>query len=63
MSISKKIRFEVFKRDSFQCQYCGKTPPNIILEIDHIIPISEEGADDINNLITSCPLIGPSISG
>lgn len=22
-SISKKLRFEVFKRDSFTCQYCG----------------------------------------
>lgn len=23
-SLSKKIRFEVFKRDSFTCQYCGR---------------------------------------
>lgn len=52
--ISKKIRFEVFKRDGFQCAYCGKSPPEIILEIDHIDPISKGGTDDINNLITSC---------
>ena len=25
MSVSKKLRFEVFKRDSFTCQYCGST--------------------------------------
>lgn len=54
MSISKKIRFEVFKRDNFTCQYCGKNPPNIVLEIDHINPISKNGDDNINNLITSC---------
>ena len=52
--ISKKIRFEVFKRDDFTCQYCGKTPPNITLEIDHIQPVSKGGTNDINNLLTSC---------
>jgi hypothetical protein len=54
MSISKKIRFEVFKRDGFKCQYCGQTPPAVTLEVDHINPISKGGEDDINNLITSC---------
>lgn len=54
MAISKKLRFEIFKRDGFTCQYCGKTPPEAILETDHIIPIAEGGTDDINNLITSC---------
>lgn len=53
-SISKKTRFEVFKRDSFTCQYCGKSAPSILLEIDHIKPISKNGDDDITNLITSC---------
>lgn len=54
MSISKKIRFEVFKRDGFQCAYCGKTPPAVILEIDHIDPKSKGGKDSINNLLTAC---------
>jgi len=54
VSISKKIRFEVFKRDDFKCQYCGSTPPNITLEIDHIKPVSKGGTNDINNLVTSC---------
>ena len=52
--ISKKIRFEVFKRDGFRCVYCGKIPPDVILEVDHIIPVSKKGTNDINNLVTSC---------
>lgn len=54
MAISKKIRFEVFKRDGFQCAYCGKTPPQVTLEVDHVDPKSKGGKDDINNLITAC---------
>ena len=53
-TIGKKLRFEVFKRDSFTCQYCGKTAPNVILEIDHINPVAEGGDNSITNLITSC---------
>lgn len=52
--ISKKIRFEVFKRDSFKCQYCGAEPPNVILHVDHIHPVSKDGDNDLLNLITSC---------
>jgi hypothetical protein len=54
MAISKKIRFEVFKRDGFQCRYCGKQPPEVILEIDHIIPRIKNGGDENENLITAC---------
>lgn len=52
--LSKKIRFEVFKRDKFVCQYCGRMAPDIILEVDHIVPVAEGGTDDMLNLITSC---------
>lgn len=53
-AIGKKIRFEVFKRDSFRCQYCGRSAPDVILEVDHIIPVAEGGKNDVMNLITSC---------
>jgi 5-methylcytosine-specific restriction endonuclease McrA len=52
--IAKKIRFNIFKRDGFQCQYCGSVPPTVILEIDHINPVSNGGTNDIDNLITAC---------
>lgn len=53
-SISKSTRFEVFKRDGFKCQYCGRSAPEIMLEIDHIVPVSKGGGNDLLNLITSC---------
>ena len=52
--MSKKIRFEVFKRDSFSCQYCGATPSTTELEVDHIQPVATGGGNDMLNLITSC---------
>ena len=52
--ISKKTRFEVFKRDGFKCVYCGSTPPNISLELDHYLPVCDGGDNDIDNLVTSC---------
>jgi hypothetical protein len=54
MAVGKKLRFEVFKRDGFRCQYCGRTPPAVTLEADHIEPESKGGATDIDNLMTSC---------
>lgn len=53
-ALSKKIRFEVFKRDSFSCQYCGANPPDVILEVDHITPVALGGDNGMDNLITSC---------
>lgn len=52
--LSKSIRFEVFKRDSFACQYCGSKAPDVILEVDHINPISNGGDNELMNLITAC---------
>lgn len=52
--ISKKMRFEVFKRDGFRCQYCGRSAPDVILEVDHITPVSAGGKNSLMNLVTSC---------
>ena len=52
--IPPKLRFEVFKRDKFVCQYCGACGPDVELEIDHIIPVSRGGTDDMKNLKTAC---------
>lgn len=53
-ALSKRTRFRVFERDGFRCQYCGRATPEVVLEIDHVVPIASGGTDAIDNLITSC---------
>jgi len=52
--IAKTARFEVFKRDGFACQYCGRKAPSVVLECDHIVPRASGGKNRISNLITAC---------
>lgn len=52
--MTKRQRFETFQRDGFTCRYCGQKPPDVILEVDHIVPICAGGTDDPANLVTSC---------
>jgi len=54
MSLPKRLRFEVFKRDNFTCQYCGARPPDTVLEVDHVIPQCRGGGDSWDNLTTAC---------
>lgn len=41
----------VFKRDGFQCQYCGTQKD---LTLDHLIPKAKGGKTSWNNLVTAC---------
>jgi len=52
--LSKRVRFEVFKRDGFKCRYCGKTSESVMLEVDHVFPVSKGGTDEPGNLVTAC---------
>lgn len=52
--LSKRLRFEVFKRDGFRCTYCGATPAQSILHVDHVEPVSKGGTDEPCNLVTAC---------
>lgn len=53
-AIPKVVRFEVFKRDKFTCQYCGAKAPDVMLECDHITPHSLTQDNSILNLVTAC---------
>lgn len=53
--ISQTLRFEIYQRDNFKCQYCGRSKDDgIKLVLDHKIPYSDGGKDDYHNLITTC---------
>jgi len=47
-------RYEVLKRDGFQCCFCGATGKEAKLEVDHIIPRSKGGSNHKGNLQTLC---------
>lgn len=53
-TLSKSIRHEVFKRDDYKCVECGATKEDTVLHIDHIIPVSQGGSDELDNLQTLC---------
>lgn len=54
MAIGKAVRFEILKRDNFTCQYCGRKPPEVTLEVDHIIARAQGGSDLPENLLAAC---------
>ena len=47
-------RYSILKRDNFTCQYCGRKAPNVVLEVDHTVPVSKGGTDDPSNLKAIC---------
>ena len=40
--------------EKLTCQYCGKSSPEVVLEVDHVTPVSKGGTNEFENLITSC---------
>lgn len=55
--MTKKLRESIKKRDDYTCCECGNSiykEPNLLLEIDHIIPVSKGGPTVESNLQTLC---------
>jgi len=54
--MAEVVRMDVFERDGFSCVYCGKSSyeDRVILEVDHLIPISGGGTEATENLVTAC---------
>ena len=47
-------RRNIFKRDRFTCQYCGKQPDRQELTIDHVLPRSRGGTSTWGNCVLAC---------
>jgi len=52
--VSGSIRYKVLKRAEFRCELCGISAQDKSLEVDHIVPKSLGGADEITNYQALC---------
>ena len=55
--MTKKLRDFIKNRDNYTCCTCGNSThaePNLLLEIDHIIPVAKGGCTEEGNLQTLC---------
>ncbi|MCF8055003.1 MAG: HNH endonuclease [Deltaproteobacteria bacterium] len=55
MKVMPALRWQVFQRDKWRCVSCGRTADNdVILHVDHIVPRSKGGKDELDNFQTLC---------
>lgn len=52
--VSKRLRYEILRRDGFRCRYCGTTAGEAELRVDHVIPEALGGSSEPANLATAC---------
>lgn len=52
--VSKRLRYEVLRRDDYTCRYCGADATDAKLTIDHVVPVALGGTDEPENLVTAC---------
>lgn len=53
--MSNRLRTKIFDRDNYTCQMCGRTiEDGVKLHVDHKIPVSKGGTNDLDNLQTLC---------
>ena len=56
-AMTNDLREAIKKRDNYTCCICGNSvykEPNLLLEVDHIIPVSKGGTSEASNLQTLC---------
>jgi hypothetical protein len=54
VAVSKRLRFEILRRDNHTCYYCGRRPPEVEITIDHVLPQALGGSDEATNLVAAC---------
>lgn len=52
--VSRRLRFEILRRDGHTCRYCGAAAPDVPLTVDHVVPVALGGTNDPSNLVCAC---------
>lgn len=52
--VTPKLRMQVLARDGFRCILCGRNAEESTIHVDHIIPVSRGGSNEIDYLATLC---------
>lgn len=50
----KFSRQNIYSRDAYTCQYCGKKAPQVELSLDHVVPRVRGGNASWENIVTCC---------
>jgi hypothetical protein len=50
----RENRIKVFERDNYQCRYCNKQLNRFTATLDHVTPVTKDGDNSFDNLITAC---------
>lgn len=54
MTLSKRLRYEILRRDNHTCRYCGASAPDVALTVDHVVPQALGGSNEPSNLVAAC---------
>jgi hypothetical protein len=54
LAVSKRLRFEILRRDNHTCRYCGGAAPEVRLRVDHVVPEALGGQTVPENLVAAC---------
>ena len=54
MKIGNKDKIYIFTRDNKKCFYCGKSLKYRQITLDHYLPLSKGGKNEVFNLVTCC---------
>jgi len=50
----KFTRSNIYSRDGYRCQYCGRRFPGGQLTYDHVVPVARGGHKSWENIVTCC---------
>ena len=54
LRINQNLKFKYFNNLNYNCYYCKNNFETKILTIEHIIPLSKGGTNDLNNITLAC---------